>query len=107
MSDGILWLLLLALLAWGNNHHIILSTLHCGNKDLRNSGSAILNCGAVCILTSSCLQDKHHGSAKLAGEWQYSTEKEIPMLSSGFLYFNICFDHYFSPGFCSLLFDPS
>lgn len=106
-SDGTLWLLLLALLAWGNKQHIILSMLHFDNKDFRNSGSAILNRGAVCILTSSCLQDKHHGSTKLAGEQNYSTEKETPMLSSGSLYFNICFDYDFSPGFCSLLFDPS
>lgn len=101
------WLLLLALLAWGNLQHIIVSMLRCGNKDLRNSGSTFLRRGAVGILTSSCLEDNHHGGTKVAGEWKYSTGKEIHVLSSGFLYFNICFDYYFSHGFCTLLFAPS
>jgi len=74
--------------------------LRSGKKDLRNSRSTLLNRGAVCILTLSCLKDKHHGSTRVAGEWQYSTEKEIPLLSSSFLYFNVCFDYDFS----SLLF---
>lgn len=106
-DDEIPWLLLLALLAWGNHQHIIVFMSRCGNTDLGNSVSAFLSRGAVCILTSNGTNDKHHGSTSHAGEWKCSTEQEIHIFASSFLCSHICVDYYFSPGFYTLLFAPS
>lgn len=104
-DDETLWLLLLALLAWGIHEYKILSM----SRDLGNPGSAFLSPGAACILIlpSSWTHVGHHGATSHAGGWECCKEQEIHESEGGFSCSHFCVDYYLSPGPHHLLFAVS